>query len=225
MKIVKFYTLSDPRTPDIIRYLGKTSQEKIQRRLDQHVCDAKRAQKRKIKSNHNYNWIQSLLKDGLKPLIIEIDRIEVSKESKEWVILEKYWISQLKTWGFKLTNLTDGGDGNQNQVVSKETIEKRAAQIRGIPRDEETRKRISESHKGKIKTEEHIENIRKSIIKKQGRKIRQYTLKGEYIRSWNSIAEAADHYKVDRSSVMRCCQGKFKKSAGFIWKYIDEDIV
>lgn len=30
------------------------------------------------------------------------------------------------------------------------------------------------------------------------------------------MAEAADFYKVDRSSLMRCCQGKFKKSAGFV---------
>jgi len=46
-----------------------------------------------------------------------------------------------------------------------------------------------------------------------------------FIQEWNSIATAADFYKVDRSSLMRCCQGKFKKSAGYVWKYKDEDIV
>lgn len=53
--IIKFYTLSDPRTPNEIRYIGKTKQEKIQRRLDQHICDAKKSKKNKIKSNYNYN--------------------------------------------------------------------------------------------------------------------------------------------------------------------------
>lgn len=53
--IVKFYTLSDPRTPNNIRYVGKTKQEKIQRRLDQHICDAKKYQKNGKKSNYNYN--------------------------------------------------------------------------------------------------------------------------------------------------------------------------
>lgn len=48
----------------------------------------------------------------------------------------------MKIWGFKLTNLTDGGDGNQNQHFSKETIELRASKIRGIPRDEETKKKF-----------------------------------------------------------------------------------
>lgn len=223
--IIKFYTLSDPRTPNNIRYIGKTKQEKIQRRLDQHICDAKKYQKNGKKSNYNYNWINSLLEQGIRPIILEIDNIEVPDDSTDWIVLEKYWISQLKSWGFNLTNLTDGGDGNQNQVFSKESIEKRARKIRGIPRDKETRDKISNSHKGKEKTKEHIDNIRTSIIKKQGRPVLQYSLDGEFIKEWEYLAKAADYYNVDRSSLMRCCQGKFKKSAGFVWKYKDENIV
>lgn len=83
---------------------------------------------------------------------------------------------------FSLTNLTDGGDGNQNQYFSKESIEKRAEKIRGIPRPQEVRDQISESNKGKPKSAEHIKNTREGIIKKQGRAVNQYSLQGEFIR-------------------------------------------
>lgn len=79
---IKFYTLSDPRTPDNIRYLGKTNQ-KLARRLDQHISATKRANNGKGSKNHNTNWITSLLKEGLKPLMIEIDSFECEKTSKE----------------------------------------------------------------------------------------------------------------------------------------------
>ena len=88
--------------------------------------------------------------------------------------------------------------------------------MKGISRPEEVKKQISNSHKGKIKSDSHIENIRQTIIKKQGKPINQYSLDGVFIKEWPCISEAADFYKVDRSSVMRCCQGKFKKSAGYV---------
>lgn len=222
--MIYFYTLSDPRTPDVIRYIGKTKSP-LNRRLSGHISSTKRAFLDKGTRNYNMNWIKSLLDLGLKPLILEIDSIECEDDSKEWIIFEKYWISQFKSWGFSLTNLTDGGDGNQNQYFSKESIEKRAEKIRGIPRPQEIRDQISESNKGKPKSAEHIKNTREGIIKKQGRAVNQYSLQGEFIREWRCMSEAADYYNVDRSSLMRCCQGKFKKSAGFVWKYRDEDIV
>jgi hypothetical protein len=171
------------------------------------------------------NWINSLLNINIKPLIIELDSYECDDNSKDWIIFEKYWISQFKTWGFNLTNLTSGGDGNQNQIFSEESQRKKAEKLKGVSRPYEVRKKISEGHIGKIKTDNHIENIRKSIIAKQGRPVNQYTLDGVFLREWDCAATAAKFYNVDRSSLMRCCQGKFKKSAGFVWKYKDEDIV
>lgn len=88
--------------------------------------------------------------------------------------------------------------------------------IRGVPRDEETRRKISNSHKGKIKSEAHIEHIRETIVRKQGKPINQYTLEGNFIKEWSCIAEAARFYKIDKSSIARCCKGQFKKSAGFV---------
>lgn len=222
--LIKIYTLSSSENEDFIRYIGKTK-DKLERRLSGHKSAAKKALKEGDTKNHNYNWMNSVIKNGYSIIIKEVDSMEFEID-EDWKWFEAYWISQFKTWGFKLNNLTDGGDGNQNQYFSKESIEKRTAKIRGIPRDEKTRKKISESNKGKKKSKEHIEHTREGIIKLQGKPIVQLDLKtGEFIKEWRCIAEAADFYGVDRTSLGRCCQGKFKKSAGYLWKYKNEYIV
>lgn len=221
MKIVKIYYLCDPRCPNIIRYIGKTSQS-LNRRLNAHICDAKN----KRYKHHNCNWIQSLLKDNVLPIIEEIDSIICyTNKKEEWDWLEKYWIAQMKCWGFKLTNSTDGGDGNQNQIFPEDHYKKISQKLKGRPRPQNVRMKISQSNKGKAKSKEHINHVKESIIKKQGKPVLQYTLDGNFIQEWRCIKEAADFYNVDASSLMRCCQGKFKKSVGYVWKYKSEDIV
>ena len=128
------YTLSDPRTPDNIRYIGQTSQV-LEKRLSGHIRDAKNS-----KGTHKIYWIRSLLKENIIPKIEPID--EVSKnEISFW---EQYYISLYKHWGFNLTNSTNGGEsgpimrGENNPSKRKEVREK-----------------ISKSLKGHKKTAEH----------------------------------------------------------------------
>lgn len=100
------YTLSDPKT-NIIRYVGKTSNPT--ERIRKHI-EFRDSGKRKT---HLYSWMKSIVLDPIFEIIDEVDE-------SEWKFWEIYWISQFKTWGFKLTNLTDGGDGG----CSIETKEK-----------------------------------------------------------------------------------------------------
>ena len=46
------------------------------------------------------NWIKKLRKNNLKPIADILDVVE-DCESNFWEI---YWISQFRTWGFKLKN-------------------------------------------------------------------------------------------------------------------------
>ena len=91
------YILQDPTTEEV-RYVGKSVNPK--RRYNSHLWD-----KPKVKY-YSYYWIQSLLKKGLKPIMTVIDETETN-----WEELERYWISQFKTWGYPLTNITEGGEG------------------------------------------------------------------------------------------------------------------
>jgi hypothetical protein len=91
------YTLEHPITNEI-RYIGKTNSP--DRRLHHHWTVGYKS------NNKTGNWLKSLKKLKLKPIMTIID-----ESTDNWQQLEMYWISQFKTWGFILTNHTDGGEG------------------------------------------------------------------------------------------------------------------
>lgn len=98
------YSLSDPTTNEV-RYIGKAND--LKKRLHSHLTKSNLT-----KPTHKNNWIKSLLTQNLKPIIKPIEEVLVS----EWEFWEIYWISQFKSWGFKLTNLTNGGDCVINEI-------------------------------------------------------------------------------------------------------------
>lgn len=99
MKVVYIYCLKHPKTQEI-RYIGKTTN--IKRRLSQHIQDAKSH----VSNRRTINWICSLLKSKLKP-VIEI--IETCNEN-DWQEREIYWISYYKEKN-NLCNYHEGGLG------------------------------------------------------------------------------------------------------------------
>ena len=84
------------------------------------------------------------IKKGLKPIIKVIDVVPIN----DWVFWETYWIAQFKSWGFKLINYTNGGDGatfgnqtsfkkgnipwNNDKSFSQETKDKISASLLGV---------------------------------------------------------------------------------------------
>jgi hypothetical protein len=98
METTNIYVLIDPRTGHV-RYVGKANN--ITQRYKAHLNRARDHQ------THKRNWINSLRNEELKPILWVIDVVPID----EWVFWEKYWISQMKLWGFDLVNNTLGGDG------------------------------------------------------------------------------------------------------------------
>ena len=86
----------------------------------------------------------------------------------------------------------------------------------GKHHSEETKKRISEYNKGKKITEEHKKKLVEGVIKKKSKKVIQYTLDGEFIKEWPSVSECK---KNGFSHVDSCCRGERKTANGFIWRY------
>jgi hypothetical protein len=93
------YTLSDPNT-GLVRYIGKTNN--IRNRLKGHLSNNQLS-----KPTKKNNWIISLLRENLLPIIEEVDEVD----SDDIDFYEIFYISLFKTWGFDLLNGTDGGDG------------------------------------------------------------------------------------------------------------------
>lgn len=219
---VFIYTLTSTRNPNDIRYVGKTTQI-LERRLQGHLCDAKRIKKLGKTNRYSLNWINKELNDGYEIIIEELDSM-IFENKNEWKWLEKYWIAQLKIWGFSLTNLTEGGEDNYLPHPTEETIRKRAEKIIGKARDLETKKKISKKLTGITRTEETKEKVRKSIINIQGKPVKQYDKFGNFIKEWECGATAARELGLDKSNLNAVCKRRKKSCGGFIWRYSNENI-
>lgn len=136
---VKIYALTDEEGD--IRYIGKTSQY-LKQRLYSHIKETKSERK-----SYKISWIKSLLNKGIKPKIEVIDEVPES----EWQFWEQYWISQFRAWGFKLTNLTEGGQGGNGYKHKPSSKKKMRHAKLGTTLSDEHKDKISNSVKKKFK--------------------------------------------------------------------------
>lgn len=213
------YTLKDPITNEI-RYIGKS--DKPESRLIEHI------KKSKYTKTYKNNWIISLLKKDLKPILEILDIVD----SNNWGFWEKYWISQFRTWGFNLTNISEGGDGGnfgfecnkkismrlKNRVFSKVTLEKmrESAKLRKIT--DEGRKKLSLSKMGQ-KNPMFGKKQSKSFIENQFKPVIQLSINNEIIKEWGSLKEVSEYLLINRNTIRMVCQGKRKTAGGYKWKF------
>lgn len=105
MKQYKVYTLTDPRNGKI-RYCGYTKRPLI-KRLWGHTSTANSHEKNNTNGNVLlHRWVNKLKKLGLKPIIELLEDYDSMNDAYEG---EKYWIYQLRSWGFDLLNVKEGG--------------------------------------------------------------------------------------------------------------------
>ncbi len=126
------YSITDDKGR--LRYIGKSNNP--QNRIYSHIRE---------KSNlHKFNWLKSIIERGNFPIIEIID--EVPEE--EWQFWEKYWINQFKQWGFKLLNISNGGDGFSvgHKISVKTRLKMRKAKL-GNKLSIDHKKKISDSVK------------------------------------------------------------------------------
>lgn len=153
------------------------------------------------KKMRNKHWHNIVKKHGYEVVIL-VDNISEDKAFE----LERLFIKNI---GLKnLCNMTTGGEG-----------------ISGLRHSKETRQKMSESRKGKPKSEEHKRKIAKAKLGKFNTKlsiqISQYSKSGEFIKTWPSSAEAERNLNIARQTITNCCKGKRKSAGGFIWKYVN----
>ena len=192
--MITIYTLKDPITNEV-RYIGKTKRKLVDR-MYSHTSNYKLEKEKSYKNS----WIKSLKNKNLKPIIEELDLVE----ENNWEFWEQFYINLFKSWGFKLTNMTKGGEGSSG---GKGCL--------GYKHTEEAKKRISIAN-SKPKSKEWIQNAAKGKYKP----ISQYDLQNNYIRDWESTTTAAialgDINK--KKNISSCLKGKKKSAYGYIWK-------
>lgn len=80
--------------------------------------------------------------------------------------------------------------------------------------------KVSDSRKGMVFSDVHIENLKKSHAKSQGKAVKQCTVSGEFIQQYESISEAARKFNTTPQNISHCCLGITKSACGYIWSYV-----
>lgn len=232
----KIYTLENPITNEI-RYVGMT-QKSLSERLSSHKSSVK------TKTSHVANWIKSLLNENLIPVIKLLDETNTLEKCKE---LEIYWISQFKSWGFNLTNLSTGGESSAGKKLSKKqvdgmskpvcrySIEGKFIDCFSSAAEADRQTKISKTcihnaikylgnaggYQWRFKTQNYRSNITSLTTKSLIRcKIEQYTATGEYIQTWNGATEVQRILNIKSGNIAKALRGIRKSAGGFLWKYV-----
>ena len=110
----------------------------------------------------------------------------------------------------------------------------------GKTHSEETKRKMSEAHRGHRVTEDTKEKIRKKAIgrshsedtkrkmrkDRQGEKnsnakiICQFDLNMKLINVWKYVGQASQSLNINRTAISMVCVGTHKTAGGFIWKYL-----
>lgn len=62
-------------------------------------------------------------------------------------------------------------------------------------------------------------NRNKKIAEKLSKKINQYDLEGNFIKTWDSSVQIERIININQRNVCLCCKGKRKTVGGYIWSY------
>lgn len=121
-----------------------------------------------------------------------------------------------------LVNLTDGGEGVSGaKFPNRKMAEDQRLSMIGRKFSQETKDKISKTHKGKKQFKEVIEKRTLAIVnspkfKARYKKVVQKSIEGEFIKIWDSASLAK---KSGFSHVTSCCVGNRKTSGGYAWEY------
>lgn len=172
-----------------------------ERRFKRHIDYA-------INKKDNNRFHNALRKYGLDNFIYCVLEDNVLKENLN--MRETDWIEYYDSF-YSGYNMTTGGD--TNVIILEETRKKISESLKGRILPIQTRKRMSESRKGRI-------GPNKGKPAPNRKKVLQYDLEGNYIQTYNSIFEAQkQNTKCGGPNIIKVCKGERNQAGGFIWKY------
>lgn len=92
-------------------------------------------------------------------------------------------------------------------------------------------------HINRVRTDNRVHNLRwvthsenaKNIGSRKGKnpskKVDQFDLNGNFIKTWDNIKSVAKELHVSRNHISDTCLGRRESAKGFIWKYVKADVI
>lgn len=176
-------------------------------------------------------FYQAVQKYGWDNIEHEILKTNLTKDEANNI--EKMYIalyqSNHRDFGY---NQTEGGEGQAGFSPTIETREKISSTLMGHTVSEETRKKLSETQKGKPKnyTAEYLQRLRDErlgkplLSEKQLEAISKPVLCVETGVIYKSVREAGRITGIDYNAISKVCNHKygFKTAGGYNWCFVDD---
>jgi len=197
------YYLQNPTTGEIF-YIGAT-EASLKNRLRTHYQHLREVDRGLRKTNNRYNYLFNL-----KPLKATIHLLEIVTEGNLWE-REKFYIKNFRELNPNLTNMTDGGPGNNTYKYQTD----KNKQVIGL--------KISQKLKGKKKPRGFAENMskkRQGINNPAAKELKNWIVAdNKYLFKYgfeiNNFIESKHAY----GNVHRQIKLKNRKPYGYKWEY------
>lgn len=201
------YTVYEHLFPNGKKYIGITCREPKKRWKGGYYGYAHN--KYMQNAINKYGW------ENVKHTILFTNLNKKDAESKEIELISKYNLTNRK-YGY---NIEKGGSGanriteETRRLLHDKCSGKNNARY-GVEVSKETREKMRRAKLGKKQPEE--QKLKRRIS--EGKPIAQYTLDGEYIRTFYSTRQVRRELGIHNSSA--CARGECKTSGGYVWRYV-----
>jgi hypothetical protein len=216
------YALSDPRNPNVPKYVGKTKTS-LRFRLSGHLLDAAQSE------SPLYNWINSLLDENIIPKIYALETCPTEKAYER----EENWIKFFRPLGIFNKSNGAGGKGLKNNwtPLARENFIKRTIERNKRGWTPQMRKKIIKCLTGKkMRPEVKEKMMAADSFKVTTRKLAECNLKKsrplfciETGEKFNSINAALPILKCGASTLINSILKK-KKFRGQTWSFEKKEI-
>lgn len=174
-----------------------------------------------IKSKKNNVWVKITNKTSyIVEILFESDDYDFIKQ-KEIEFVKLYGRIDLKTG--TLTNMTDGGEGTTNVIVSEHSRQLRSLFQKGRKKSKESiLKQIETRKKNGFKLSDEA---KRKISLTKSKAVLQYSLEGTLIKQWNTAIEASEELGIPKTSITQSANYNERKTfTGFnyIWIYLED---
>lgn len=164
-------------------------------------------------NKHFYNAILKYGWDNIEHVILLTDLSKEEAEKKEIELIKKYNATDSKC-GYNHEN-----GGNSIGKHSEETKAKISESHKGKKLSDASRKKISDANKGKIPWDigMHLSDEEKFICMMKQKRRPVFCI--ETKKYYCGVNYAEKKTGINASSIVRCCRGKVPRAGGYHWEY------